>query len=413
MRPSERGKRVARGILSVLLLGVAGVIVFVWERNRLAYQALECHQLHGYAASFQDMSPPPIPDAENAAHVYLEAFAGWRSPEWDAEEIEDLSLESLTHEQRASVEGTIKGNRKAFDLIRLARSRPRCRFRRDYVLGGTLLHESGDSKSLEIGRWIGRKAELEAARGAPSDARESIRDLLALAEGYKNEPFVVTQYLRMQLIQHALDTLGRFPLEESQEVQAWLDVVPTEDSLEGLAELAMRGELALAADLVRDPGRVFKLIGKPEPRGFALVAPLFRVGSCETLHRLRYMVEACRLPYPESAGQARRLNPPWVCGGEPIGFDFAKLHLVALGSLLDRQARTRASLAVVRAGLEFELAWERDGCYPGRLETLDPCSGSPLVLDLAGGTISSSGSQDSPLDRWMKVTLVWRLRRGS
>lgn len=409
VKPSERAKRVARGILVVLLPGIVGVVVYVWERNRLAYQALECLRQHGFAASFQEMAPPPVPDDENAAPLCLEAFARWVTPDPEVEEIEEQPLDSLSPGQRTAVESAVARNRGTFELLRRARSRPRCRFERDYEYG-QVFRSLDWGRAIGVGRWIGRKAELEAAHGDSAEARESIRDLLALAEGFRDEPFVMTQYVRLGLVQQGLVILARLPLEGAWE--AWLDLLPPDNRLEGLAELAMRGELALAADLVRDPGRVFWLAGDPQaPRGMALAAPLFRIGSGETLHRLLEMAKACRLPYPQSAVQARRLNPPSLCL-EPVGFDFAKLHLVALGTFLDRQAGVQAALAVTRAGLEFELAREREGRYPTRLQMLDPCSGSPLLLNLAEGSISSVGVREQDMQARMKAGLVWRLRHG-
>jgi hypothetical protein len=70
--------------------------------------------------------------------------------------------------------------------------------------------------------------------------------------------------------------------------------------------------------------------------------------------------------------------------------------LPGISGIAKAQATNQAHIAVVRAGLEWELEYLATGRYPDKVSVLNPVTGQPLIHDTFSGRLSSASSPYQP-----------------
>ena len=401
-------RRAAWVCVVLILLGVV-----VWTGANLVgsgrYQsAVEGLKAEGFVLQPSRMSPDPVAVAENGAPFYSAAFALFVEPEEAPWVDGGKKLLDLEPEDRTSVAAWLERNSDAFDMLRRAQKRPRCRFERDYSLGYTMALPEV-SKAVGLSRALSRLAETRVLAGDVPGAREAVSLLFGLGECLREDPILVSYLVRAVVLERALSAIDDAVTEATGEVElrAWQALLPAESPLKGGLERAYRGEIAMAAALIDTPGSEnwAALTGMGSQRAVAwdLLRPLVRYDGADYLYDMRTMTLACRKPYLEAAAEIASIRPQDV---HPLWSPIRRLLLPALGISLKRQAAVEARLLVVRAGLEAERDRKASGAYPKSVSGIDPFNGKPLIYDLEQGRIASSrpteGDQDRPTE--------WRLR---
>lgn len=423
-RVKERLKRILSwvfwAVMVLLILGVAAwTAANAVGSSRLA-GAFASLREGGYDLRLDRLAPPPLPADRNAAPFYNAAFALMVEPE-EGDETYELAIfegfAGLAPEGKAAIRAWLQKNADAFDMVSRARRRPACRFERRYEGYHTLVPEL--APVIRLSRALSLNAKAQAEGGSPEAARETLRDLIALAETMRGEPLLVCQLVRAVSVQIAMEALDACVTGETGEadLESWLGVLPDPSVFDGMMERGMRAELAQAAEIVSAPGAsTRRAIYRPNSRPGAmewvetlLQRPFMKMDGARCLLLLRRASELCRGPYyAETAGDLASF------GGEPDRgarwlHPVTSMLLPSIARARERQASLQARIAVVRAGLEFELARLRTGRYPEATEVIDPFTGRPLAYRPAEGRLSSVRPDGAPHPE--DETLSWALRR--
>lgn len=414
-------KRVAKWTgWSFLVLFILGIIAWTIA-NAVGSSRLERElaavKESGLATHITQMAPAKPAPGENAAPLWLAAFALLEeSGEFPECYLRGSKMDFSQHtaDEKKELRAWLEKNADVFSLATRARDRKVCHIERQYADGFTLLLPDV-AKSIRLGKILQLRAFSLADEGKPEAARDAIRDLLALADAYKDEPVLVCQLVRVVVAQLALDAIDRCITAETSEadLKAWLDVLPDPKRYDGMMERGFRGELAVIAGLLsqsmsqlwdqlahvthpmnEDPELLRPLAGN-------LLLPVLKSDGARYLALMRRAIEIAQKPYLEA-------RPPMAALSAEVEDDSSVWHPVtrilmpALFRCLDNHAHLIAKISVLRAGLEAELERAAKGRYPEKIGTLDPFTGKPLFY--GEGRIESVGPEGR-LDKPM-----WKLR---
>jgi hypothetical protein len=406
MKPYLR--RAAWALVVLVLLGVV-----VWTAANLIgssrYQsAVRDLEADGFSLQLPRMAPPEVPAAENAAPYYSAAFALVVPAPDDAEWINSpqKTLAELGPQQRAAAEAWLKQNGEALDMARRAQKRPRCRFERDYSQGFSMLMPE-ITGTMSLSRVLFTLAESQVLAADGAGARESVKLLFSLAGCFRDDPVLVSQLVRICVLESALALIPDAVTEATTEAELreWQALLPPEAPLQGSLEGAYRGEIAMAAMLLDNPtSEAFMPAMNARDRvKWDLSRPLVRLDGADYLRDMRRIILACRKPYLEAAMEIDALR---LHRFDPIWSPIRSRLMPAMDRYLLRQATVDARLTVARAGLEAERVRKATGSYPKSVAGTDPFSGKPLVYDVEKGRIASVRATEGPEDK----PTEWRLR---
>lgn len=203
-----------RGKLAVALAAVAVLFVMTFWNMDLAMQnRLEavCSQAGALALS---MAPARVPDAENAAPIYREAFivmnqSGDRPPElyeeWTAWIRQDDA--AALNPADPALLAYLKTQEPALALLREAAGMSGCYFDRDYGRPSIsmLLPELGHFRNGAY--LLALSARANAAAGKPRPAFHDIQAILRMGKHVQSEPILVSALVAMAVDRAAVKTL--------------------------------------------------------------------------------------------------------------------------------------------------------------------------------------------------------------
>jgi len=333
----------------------------------------------------------------------------------------------LTDEERLELRVWLKRQAPVFELAAQGADRPWCRYAREWwVDHGRTNREPWRipvPELREVPRLSGALVALAHARaseGKHREAREAFRIALAVADSLRDDPFLRSQLTRTGEISLILDNVDELVPAglAAADLEEWLMIIPRSDRFDGSLERAAKWELKKQVNLFcASPGRYWfweRLSYRWGPQTLSetlrrrLSDPLFKLSAAKTLNETAHLVEVLRKPYFEAKAEAVRLEKEWQAWHESW-FPTAPLvwHL-SPATRLERLQQARARCAMVRAGLEWELARVKTGAYPRTCETVDPLTGQPFRVDdgpprLRGADIEMSNGKSEPN--------TWVLRR--
>lgn len=402
-------KRCAWILLVLLIAAVAawtGANVYGSQRLKSTLQDLE---ESGYRTTAPALAPSPLPRSQNAAPFYTAAFALMEKADDEEHALLDDALAGgaarLSDARRAALAAWIDRNADTLELSERARKRPRCLFERNYNDGFRMLLPEL-SPALQLGRLLQVRAELQALAGDGPGARGSVHAILRLADAFREDPPLVSQLVRLQIAAGALSAVDRAVTGETPEAElrAWAETVRTAGAPHGMLEVSMRHDLAMTADLIRNPpDEVWSgLLGSSRLSVlFKMCAPLMKLDGAACLHAYRALADAAARPHREADAAAATLQA--AAQQSSWRRPLRAVLLPSLGRIFGRCIAVDARAAVVRAGLEAERVRRSTGAYPEKIEAVDPATGKPLLYDRAEGRIASAAaSKEEPIE--------WRLR---
>jgi hypothetical protein len=406
LTPREAWICLGKGLLLFVLIPWAAWAAADEIADYRLTRALEELQADGFATCIGELLPPEIPPEENAARFYSAAFAAFDIIDRPCLISAD-AFSSTTADEKAELLNAIDQSADVVGLLRRARSLRKCRFDRDYRKELSIPIPECAS-AMHLSRLLILRAQTQAEAGRQEDARESVRDLLALAECFRDEPVFELQFTRSILVDQAVITIEQCSRSAGAEADllAWLRLLPSPSTWDEALERGLRAELASTACLLTKSRKMDSLLREPE--GFSRVLdPIVTLLGLETLDRMRTAVALCG----RRNAEAHAIATAMIDRSEPVTMNFNILRFLErpIRSLLDQRAVRKARLALAQAGLEAELFFVRHGHYPTETEVRDEITGEPFVIDLGEGVIRAAGPGLMDPERLKVENLEWTL----
>ncbi len=363
-------------LIGLGLLGIASAIT-VWAvvrswRSNFEEEVRRLEQA-GVPVEPGRMAPPPVPDAENAALLIVDA-----ARLLDALKDEDKpELDGLPDEEGQDPE-TLKPYlekcRGALEKLDEALRRPRCRFPIDYAAGlEAELH--GVSSSVEFARLLHARAVLSLRAGDRAAAARDLRSILRLSECLSQEPMLICQLIRYSVVGEAFDLLKRDRLELPE--QEWKDLAAAFEA-PAFADAYARSflmERAVAIDVCRKYFIAGQILGggrNPMPTG-SVGGHLGVRSAAKYLRDMARAIELVRKPYVEARVGEVELQIDVERRRSVIDF----LSLLLWPAVASSHQHEAAAEARCRMGAAF-CRIKAAGRLPETLEVADPCTGKPL-----------------------------------
>ncbi|MGO8744897.1 MAG: hypothetical protein ACLQNE_02800 [Thermoguttaceae bacterium] len=385
-----------RGRLAVaLLVAVALHLMTFWNMDLAARQQLAALRIEAGALALS-VAPPRLPDRDNAAIVYQQAFEAmggneaspsggweWEKPWQDAwharwakwQDAEKIGFDLHDPELRRF----LKRQSSALALVRQAAAKPGCTFDRDYGRPSLsmLLPELGPLRAAA------RLLALDAiCRADDKDYRGAIEDVNAMfriAEHVNTEPILVSLLVAMAIEDLAIDTLrhllasGRVPPENLATIH-----VPDGMSYRTRLRRVIRMQEAFGLATTGQIGdgqvglaEIGGMTGKSGTHAIHRIpTPLYRVFLLgdEIAAQAQFaarMESAAGWSYDRARGAAQELQ------AYPGGVVMASLN-ASLGPTIEVAERAEARLGTARLGLALCAYRARHGQFPGTLDDLAP-----------------------------------------
>lgn len=379
-------------LLALVMLIGAWVVADIVTDARLK-ATLASLKKDGYATTLADAAPAAPPADKNAAPLYRKAFEELTAtPDHGVAvpSVDKGGFRALSKPDQAKLRDWLAANAETLGQFAAARAYGTCVFDRDWSKGfAVLLPEI--ASVVKAGRTLSYRAQAFVEDGKPEAARAAVRDGFALADSIEKDPFLVSQLVRVVVISIHLKVVDfgvRADATEA-ELREWLKLVPAYDHFNGMMETAMRGELATAAGMAADPEGLMAGIGAAAPYA-GVLRPVFANDLRHHLSNMRRATEACRLPPWEASVAIEKLQKEAVSVVNWL-HPVTAILMPAFAKTVENQKRVMAYLAVVRSGLECELAHATTKAYPATLDVIDPFTGKPLVYKPDKGLLYSFG----------------------
>jgi hypothetical protein len=385
-------------------------------------RALSALAAAGAPINAADLAGPPVPDEENAALVYEQAFEALALSDGDKNFVAEAGRGDVSLTDRAvaaRARRILDRNARALSLLRRAAAMPRCAFPHDWrnpveTVFPELAGLNNGSRLLLL------DSVMQARAGRLDKALAICGTALRLADA-ADEPTMLAQLVRYAVIartKHALGSILRdsAPSEGACRALAgqMADIELSQSSIE-----ALKGERAIGVsmfDHIRsapDPVEAVDRLSCADGSGLPRASPPARAKhtpyaaivrwwlASDELSYLRLMglhIDRARLPYREvvslrpsvedeleKLAPCRRLSPPAVMTAilMPV---FTKADL--------RRDYAIATLRVGRIALLLKTYRAREGAYPESLDSLadladrafsvDPFSAKPFRYERRG-----------------------------
>ena len=394
----DAGQRSRRGVLKHrrAVLAVVGVLLVLVGlllvlRRGSVERRLKALRATGYPTSFAELAAyKQLPEGvENAAEVYLEAFANFAPPvdEADVPILGTAELPSrgaaLPEPMAQAVSTYLARNAECLALLREASGVAQCRYHWDFQAYAAGLPALGDLKSCT--RLLGLAAISYADKGEAAAALAYVEDGLQLSNSLADEPGLLSHLVRVACYGMTLGHLGQvlsvggFTDEQLRDLGGRLAGIA--DTLD-LTEV-MVTERAFMIEWCKDPSLLTGLGGT----GRLLKAPgIRRVGLHDCLDYMADCVEASKLPLRRRPARFTEIEKQV----EELSFMHVMIEVVrpAMDRVVVLDLRFRAHLDLARAALAIERYRLARGTVPGELDELvpeylqevplDPFDGQPI-----------------------------------
>jgi hypothetical protein len=438
-RAWPRGRLALALAVAVILAGITFTNLDLAVKVQLAGVRAEA------GAKALALTPPRVPDRDNAAPVYQEAFAALTPADkvpspWHDKAATWLALEGAAFDSRdKDLADFLATQERGLSLLRKAAAMPGCSFERDYSRGIEL-----SLPELEQLRHGARLLALDArARAAHGDGPPALADVAALfgIARHIDEPILISM-----LFAAAIEEMGARALEEVlahttpqpgplAQLSAFLGqgtsyrtqvqrAFQMEEVAMGLSSFAMlAGENA-------EWSRAFGTLGGGEVGGRVLSSPVYRV----------FFLQGDLAAYRRTMGQMRELAARPYYEAHEDWAEYDRRFRTHRGGVLTflivpagpkcalRAAEADALRQLARLALAVAVYRAQDGKYPGKLDDLlpayiaeipsDPFDGKPLrhrrdgkglVLYSVGPDLKDDGGAAWDATR-REGDLVFRLR---
>lgn len=394
-----------RGKLA-LALGAALALhaMTFWNLDLAARQQLDALRTEAGAVA-ASVTPPRIPDRDNAAIVYERAFEGFPpkkswdgvlQEKWDEWTGPDVDLKD------PELRAFLKRHALTIGLLHEAANKPGCCFERDYGRPNYATALPEISQLREAAKLLALNARVKAADGDVRSALQDIKTMFVISQHVSTERPIICLLVSMTVEQLATDTLqevlaGR---KVSEDDLTQFDSLNRTPSYQRLLERCVRLEEAFVLSLSSDIGRGelgFADWAQELPdRNPALNCPALNVAYRVFLlsddvmdqRRLSYQWrELASQPYCEARLQWKQFDDKLRDG--PTGL-LTSLLTPAMGCCAEQAAMADARRQAIRLALAMEQYRARHDQFPDQLDDLvpeimpavlrDPFDGKPMRM---------------------------------
>jgi len=345
----------------------------------------------GAPMSLAEAAPEPVPDEENGALLYMQAFEELDKFESQKALYDPVPVEPGSERPEVPTDELVRffdESQSVYDLLRAAADRPRCRFPLNYADGIGCFSEHS-TELRQCARYLRTRAIVMTRMGQSDEAMETASTLFDLAGSVREEPMLTSWLVTIALRQMALETVremastGRL---EAPQLRALAQRAPWPDARQALAR-AYVGDRATGIRLFQDARE-----GKLDPRelvsggsssGNSLYttpagARALAVDELFYLEAMSRIIAMATLPYQ----QAREQMPDWEADVEsPPGAALISMILAPSAHYITQCARLEADVAVSLTGLRLIAYKAQTGRYPAELAELERANGHALPPD--------------------------------
>ncbi len=192
-------RKIAIGILAVILvLGVIDVAATVYEGAALRSK-LAALKAAGVPISWKEVVPKPVPDAENAAKLYLQAVAlikqrdeaNKKTTPAGAERVERYDSKDWKDPARMAVVARyVAEDADALAVVREATARPYCWFDLDWSSPPQTLFPHL-ARMRDLVRFVGSAAVVASMQGRQGEALDDLRMMFVMGRHVSPEPTLI------------------------------------------------------------------------------------------------------------------------------------------------------------------------------------------------------------------------------
>ncbi|HUT94729.1 MAG TPA: hypothetical protein VMY37_35055 [Thermoguttaceae bacterium] len=376
-------------------LAVALVVVFAlnlmtfWNLDAAVKQRVAALRIEAGALALS-VAPPSVPDRDNAAVVYEQAFERMGSEEtWEKRWIAKWT--DWVHSDRAGFDPEDAEMRELLDqqaptlsLLRGLVDKPACYFRHDYARPSMTLLLPEMVRIRHAARLVALDARSQIAAGEIPEAVDDVNALFAMAEHAGTVPILVVMLVSGGIENLAVDTLEELLAcgQASREQLARIEV-PDTLSYRRLFDRAMHMEEAFGLSIFYEYGAPMRLeeIVRGELSWMCIpeLAPLYRVFLLDddaALYReiMRRNKQLAARPFYESARDWKGYSGTVASEGRGL---LTHVLLPALEHAAQLSARFDARHRLARLAVAVSLDRDKLAELPSHLPP-DPFDGKPL-----------------------------------
>ncbi|NIM04312.1 MAG: hypothetical protein GTO55_00655 [Armatimonadetes bacterium] len=230
-------------VLSTFILGM-----LAGRAEKRLDEALKQIAATGDPVEMTQLAKPPIPDEENAALVYRQAFDEIEWPEDRPRFIKDIASGKSKLEEAAVVSqarDVLRRNRRALELIHQAAEMPECDFQRDWSKGIDVVFPEF-AKLRRCSRLLSFESMMSLHAGRVDDAVEACSANFRLSNAM-DEPYPTGQWARYGIITMASKSLNTILRDSQPSSEACLSAAEEIGKMELTPSSveAMKGQRAL------------------------------------------------------------------------------------------------------------------------------------------------------------------------
>ena len=365
--------------------------------------------------------PPKIPDGQNAARVYEQAFESLgmmtdkKTIDWAVPVCKWLDSpqekQSTTRPSDARIREVLKANARGLTQLRRAADMKQCNFVGYWdwtdLVSALLGHVSSMRTAAEL---LAADARMRAIDGDLAGAIADLKALFAMSEHITREPTVITALVAMAIESRGVETM-EIVLAGSNATAPELSSLKIDPlfSHGRMVRSALRGEEAMVLSILASLGDSEHLYHSIPRRDLPeLLMPLYRVFLMADEIRVynaavREWQRLAAMPYHQARDQWRSF--PERMKKRQGGF-LTPMMLPAVSAYPDRAAEGDAKRRLVRLAVAVTICRIKTGALPASLyklipefiETIpaDPFNGEPLrmALNKDGGAVLYSVGPD-------------------
>ena len=385
--------------IAIIAIGVMYAALLASGKRALkqAYAALEADDR---PTTIKQITPPAIPETENAAPLYRAAVLLLKA--------EPVGERNLFKELVALAEDILEGDadaesealfrelcqrpdvQEALGLLERGSRKRGCNHDLDYAKGAELLLPH-IGEYLNLSRILCARARVRATSGDVQDAWDDLVTSLRFANALHREPIIVSQLVRVAQLSCSTDAIRSVAELGLPNEQQWNEITELLTQFEDptLYALAIDGERVgfgewafniVATDLPKVVGEGGDINGMMRLLVNALYRPVRAHDHAAYLRVMHAYAMDAEAPYTGDQGVSGKEaveNVPAYCL-------LTRLCAPALGAIKKRYVSMSADARVTRVGLAALRAMQ-NGNPPvslvdlGAGDLVDPCGGKPLV----------------------------------
>lgn len=378
------------GGLFLLLLG-GYVITNVYAGQELERELTSVRE-KGEPLTLREIAPPPLPDEENAALLYVKAFTLLPRTKGNGKK-QITDEDTVTYSRFISdvpakkhkvtldqVREALNGTEAALALIRQAAAMPQARFPVDWEAGAAA-NFPHHSKLRSLSRLMAAHAKLSAIEGRPNVALDDIEAIIGMARHTLHEPILIGQLVGYACLNIASQTLEQV-LDYTQP-----DIEDSRHLIQTLGQLDIRTAYTRSLQGERATGLWIFNLREQNPREFlpmirsadspegpfnnglvqgayAVGAPIFKLDQAFYLQYMAEQIEQSRLETSEyqvlQDDDLSRYFPRYAL--------ISRLIAPTLSQATLRRNETLARIALCHWGLALNAYHRLNGAYPSTLK---------------------------------------------